>query len=215
MNWQRARTDETKHQRREAITQAAFTLFKQNGYDGVSFNNIAAEAGFTKSNMYRYFSSKDEIFLSIFAELFNDWFTDCMTSLKTLTTNAEPETFASHWVNTLVAHPRFLDLTPLMFTSLEKNSAYDQLLEFKRLSMALLFQLAEEITRIYPKIAGEKAFKFLTLSYADTANSWAAGSHNEALLKIYQLEEFQALRPDFKRDLTSSIEVIIKGLTAD
>jgi len=62
MNWQRARTDEKKNERKEAIYQAALTLFKKNGYDKVSFNGIAAEAGFTKSNMYRYFSSKEDIF---------------------------------------------------------------------------------------------------------------------------------------------------------
>jgi len=36
MNWQRARTDEKKNERKEAIHKAAFTLFKKNGYDNVS-----------------------------------------------------------------------------------------------------------------------------------------------------------------------------------
>ena len=69
MNWQRARTDEKKNERKEAIYQAAFTLFKNNGYDKVSFNAIAVEAGFTKSNMYRYFCSKDEIFFKCLCQL--------------------------------------------------------------------------------------------------------------------------------------------------
>nr|WP_297290938.1 TetR/AcrR family transcriptional regulator [Oceanicoccus sp.] len=69
MNWQRARTNENKSKRKEAIYKAAFELFKKNGYDNVSFNGIAAEAGFTKSNMYRYFSSKEEIFLTVFSGL--------------------------------------------------------------------------------------------------------------------------------------------------
>lgn len=214
MNWQRARTDEKKNERKEAIYQAAFTLFQKNGYDKVSFNGIATEAGFTKSNMYRYFSSKEEIFLNVFAELFEAWFEDCNEQLQALEQNAQVKHFANTWVNSLLSHPEFLDLTPILFTALEKNSSFEQLLEFKKLAMSLLYRISIEISRIYPDIQGEQAFQFLTLSYAAMANFWAANSQSEALKKIYQLEEFAALTPNFKKDLTTSIEIIIRGLKA-
>lgn len=114
----------------------------------------------------------------------------------------------------MLAQPKLLDLMPILFTSLERNSSFEQLLEFKRLSMNLLYGLTLEIPRIYPDIEGEKAFKLLTLSCAATANSWAASLQSDALTKVYQLEEFQLLKPDFEKDLISSIEVIIQGLKA-
>ncbi len=212
MNWKRARTDENKNERKEAIYEAAFTLFKKNGYDKVSFNGIASQAGFTKSNMYRYFSSKEEIFLNVFSTLFKDWFEDCTKGLKGLKQNEAIEKFSKSWVDTLMAHPQFLDLTPLLFLALEKNSSFEQLLEFKRMSKDLLFRITVEISRVYPDIDAERAFKFLTLSYAATANYWAANTQSEALLKIYQLDEFTELRPNFEKDLTTSIEIILKGI---
>ncbi len=212
MNWQRARTDEKKNERKETIYQAAFTLFKNKGYDKVSFNGIAVEAGFTKSNMYRYFSSKDEIFLNVFADLFELWASDFSQQLQTLEQEAAPKAFADVWLNTMLSQPRLLDLMPILFTSLERNSSFEQLVEFKRLSMNLLYHLTLDITRIYPDIEGEKAFKLLNLSYAATTNSWTAASQSDALKKLYQLDEFQALKPDFKEDLTTSIETIIRGL---
>ena len=215
MNWQRARTDEKKNERKDAIFSAALTLFKQKGFDGVSFNAIAAQAGFTKSNMYRYFSSKEEIFLNIFAALFEDWFNDIIQRLQTLEPNAQLDIFAEHYVESNAAYPEFLDLTPLMFTSLESNSSYEQLVEFKQLSMNLLGQIAAEVGRIYPALAGEKAFEFLTLTFAATANYWAAESkQNDALKRIYSQEPFIALKPNFKKSLTKSILVIVKGLHA-
>ncbi len=214
MNWQRARTDEKKSERKEAIYQAAFTLFKKNGYDKVSFNAIAVEAGFTKSNMYRYFSSKDDIFLNVFADLFGQWVDDFSQQLQGLEQDVTAKAFAGIWLNSLLSQPKLLDLMPILFTSLEKHSSFEQLLEFKRLSMNLLYRLTLDITRIYPDIEGEKAFKLLTLSYAATANSWAATMQSDALKKVYQLDEFQALKPDFEKDLTTSIEIIIQGLKA-
>jgi len=216
MNWQRARTDEKKNERKEAIYEAAFALFKKKGFENVSFNGIASEAGFTKSNMYRYFSSKEEIFLNIFADLFEDWYEDCRQRLQKLKQNVEVDHFAETWVASYMSHPQFLDLTPLLFVSLENNSSYEQLLKFKQLSMNLLYQLAIEIGRVYPSIQGEKAFKFLTLSFAATANYWAAESQqNEALNKIYQLDQFKELKPDFEKNLTESVEIIIRGLFAN
>jgi len=214
MNWQRARTDENKNERKEAIYKAAFSLFKKNGYDKVSFNGIAAEAGFTKSNMYRYFSSKEEIFLNIFANLFEAWFENYTKQLQGLKENEDIQKFAKAWVSSMMADPDFLDLIPLLMVSLEKNSSFEQLVVFKRLSMGLLYRITLEVSRIYPDIKDEKAFRFLTLSYGATANYWAANSHNDALIKIYQMDEFQDLTPNFEADLTESIEIIIKGLKA-
>jgi len=212
MNWQRARTDENKSERKGAIYQAAFTLFKKKGYDNVSFNGIAVEAGFTKSNMYRYFSSKEEIFLNVFADLFERWFEDLMQRLQQLKQDEATSHFVETWVASLLAHQRFLDLTPLLFISLEKNSSYEQLLVFKRDAKNLLYRISIEIGRIYPDVQNEKAFRFLTMSYAAMSNCWAANSQNDALKKIYQQDEFKELKPNFEQDLTISLETIIHGI---
>ncbi|MCP3922043.1 MAG: TetR/AcrR family transcriptional regulator [Desulfobacterales bacterium] len=214
MNWQRARTDEKKNERKEAIHKAAFTLFKKNGYDNVSFNGIASEAGFTKSNMYRYFSSREEIFLNVFADLFEKWFEDCIKGLQKLEQNEVISNFSKTWVKSLMSHPQFLDLTPILFVSLEKNSSYEQLLEFKKMAKNLLYKISIEISRIYPEIEGEKAFRFLTLCHAATSNYWAAATQNEALKKIYQQDMFKELKPNFEKDLTTSIEIFIQGIKA-
>lgn len=214
MNWQRARTEDKKNERKQAIYDAAFTLFKNKGYENVSFNGIASEAGFTKSNMYRYFSSKEEIFLSVFTELFKKWTEDCIDRLKQLEQDEPANNFAKIYVNSLISHPHFLTLTPLMFISLEQNSSYEQLVIFKRQAKNLLFGIAMEISRIYPEFTGEKAFKYLNLSHAATTNYWAANTQSEALQKIYEQDEFKDLKPDFEKDLTTSIEVIIHGLKA-
>jgi len=214
MNWQRARTDEKKNERKEEINEAAFSLFKNKGYDNVSFNGIASEAGFTKSNMYRYFSSREEIFLNIFARLFRKWVEDCIEKLQRLDQEETINIFAKTWVESHISHKQFLDLTSILFVSLERNSSYEQLLDFKKLAKDLLYMLSIEITRIYPDIHIDKAFKFLNLSFAATSSFWAASTQNEALKKIYEQEMFKDLETTFEEDLASSIEVIIKGLKA-
>lgn len=49
--------------KREAIFEAAKKLFPEHGYDGVSMDAIAAEAGVSKLTLYSHFKDKDELFL--------------------------------------------------------------------------------------------------------------------------------------------------------
>ncbi|WP_366057345.1 hypothetical protein [Oceanicoccus sp.] len=70
------------------------------------------------------------------------------------------------------------------------------------------------MSRIYPWFLGEKAFKLLTLTHAATTNYWSAATQNDVLKKIYQQDEFKKLKPNFEKDLSTSIERFIKGLKA-
>ncbi len=212
MSWQRARTDEKKSERKVAICDAAVTLFKKSGYDKISFNGIASEAGFTKSNMYRYFSSKEDIFLNIFSDLFGNWVDECVKRLRKLKRDAPAEKFAKAYVNSLTAHPEFLALAPILFISLERNSSFEQLFEFKKLAKHLLFQVSLEISRVYPEMSVEWAFKLLDLSHASTSSFAAQAAQNDVLKKIYKEEEFKELRPNFDKELTSAIEIFILGI---
>ncbi|MCP5061981.1 MAG: TetR/AcrR family transcriptional regulator [Ignavibacteriae bacterium] len=212
MSWIRARTEEKKSERKEAIYNAALDLFKKNGYEKVSFNGIASEAGFTKSNMYRYFSSKEEIFLNIFSDLFEDWVDECVSQLKKLKQDVPAEKFAKAYLNSLTAHPHFLDLAPILFLSLERNSSFDQLFEFKKLAKHLLFQVSLEIIRVYPEMNGEWAFKLLSLCHAATCSYATQTVQNDVLKKIYKMDELKELRPNFEKEITSAIEVFVLGV---
>lgn len=51
--------------KQNSIVQAAETLFLQQGYGVTSMDSIAHEAGVTKQTVYRYFESKQALFIAI------------------------------------------------------------------------------------------------------------------------------------------------------
>ncbi len=51
--------------RMELILDSAEKLFVEKGYAATSINDIAAEADFSRTSIYQYFSSKEEIYLHI------------------------------------------------------------------------------------------------------------------------------------------------------
>lgn len=48
--------------RRAHYVEVAMRLFAEHGYHGVTMDEIVAEAGGSKATLYRYFSSKEELF---------------------------------------------------------------------------------------------------------------------------------------------------------
>src|SRR5690606_5635041 len=55
-------------QRREAILQIARDAFCANGFEATSMSQIAAQLGGSKSTLYNYFSSKEEILLAVLVD---------------------------------------------------------------------------------------------------------------------------------------------------
>lgn len=53
------------HKRREQILNAALKVFANRGFIGAKTNLIAKEAGLSEGLLYKYFKSKDEIFVSL------------------------------------------------------------------------------------------------------------------------------------------------------
>ncbi len=58
--------DKTALNTEEEILKAAQIVFKRKGYDGASVQDIATEAGTTKSMLNYYFRSKEKLFFEIF-----------------------------------------------------------------------------------------------------------------------------------------------------
>jgi AcrR family transcriptional regulator len=64
--------EKIRDDRREQIKQAALRLFARRGFDGTKTSLIAAEAGISEGLIYRYFSSKDELFTELVEELMDE-----------------------------------------------------------------------------------------------------------------------------------------------
>lgn len=61
-----------KDEIRKAIVDAAVGEFREKGYPGASMRAIAARAGITVGNIYRYFPGKDELFNYIMDPVWKD-----------------------------------------------------------------------------------------------------------------------------------------------
>jgi TetR/AcrR family transcriptional repressor of mexJK operon len=59
-------------QKRQAILEAARDLFLQQGYAGVSMDEVAALAGVSKVTIYKHFSDKHTLFIAVVTDAIDD-----------------------------------------------------------------------------------------------------------------------------------------------
>ena len=85
----RARSKAAKSERKDAIIAAAETLLRQLGYDAMTMQAVAMEAGLGKGTLYLYFSSREGLILDVYGRLFDKWIDQFASHVPTVTTVEE------------------------------------------------------------------------------------------------------------------------------
>lgn len=58
---------------KQEIINTSIKLFYSKGYAGTSMNDIISTVGISKGSVYWHFKSKEEIFVQVIAETYNEW----------------------------------------------------------------------------------------------------------------------------------------------
>ncbi len=211
MKWQRARNQEQKEQRVSEIVAATARLHKKHSFEEISFSLIAREAGFTRSNLYKYFSSKEEVFLEFLIKDTRLWRADLIKTCHRHKIESIDK-FASVWVKTLVKHKRFLDLLSLLPAFLEKNVAEQSLVDFKRNVVNELKELSELLCEMFPALSPQKAGEFMELQLASMIGLYQITNLSNMQRKVLEYPEFKHLKIDFNSYLQKSVECLLREL---
>ncbi len=76
MTFQRARSDEQREQRRAAVLDAATEMLGQMPVADVTLNALSRRVGLAKSNVLRYFESREAVLLELLDRALREWADD-------------------------------------------------------------------------------------------------------------------------------------------
>ncbi len=212
MNWERARTPDQQEQRRQEILAAAASLFRELAYEDVSLNAVARKAGFTKSNIYRYFASREEIFLSLFLVDFSEWADEFIEVLKTLPADILASDLAEVWIEVLMRHERMLDIIPLLGVALERNASENVLFHFKFKTHQLLAHIAGSLAVPLPMMTAEQGSSLITRVHGLVAGLWPFAKPNETMKAVLQHPELGPSHFSFNDTLLGAIEIFVRDI---
>jgi len=209
---QNAMTDDAKLQRRSDFIAAARQLFiAQQCLPTVA--DIAQHTGLAKGTVYRYFQSKEQIFLALLTEDFAQLFSQLEQVIEQLPQplSAAAEPFAAAYLNLLQQSASLLPLLALLNAVLEQNLPQQQLLAFKQQLAGALDTLGAKLAKRYSEMTAADASQLLLHSYALTLGLYQSTQLPTAVQTLLQQAGLSQLQRNFALELTIAMRRLWLG----
>jgi AcrR family transcriptional regulator len=210
--YQRARRPGEKEARREAILSAAARLIEGSDPQSVTLNAIAAEAGLSKPNLYRYFQSREEIMLHLFLDDLRSFAAEVAGKLETVPVDIDSDRLADIQVDAYASRPRLCRFLGLIASVLEQNASERVLREVKVSTLETARMLAAALHRATPELSVDQCLWLNSTVALFVAGLWPPAHPSAAVEALLGEHAFEALRPHFRRDLRATILTLLAGL---
>lgn len=202
----RARRPEQKQQRRDAILSAARQLAIDSGVDNVSLGNVATAVGLAKSNIVRYFGTREEIYLELAADCWQEWRDEVLKRLD------EGGEVIDALVGTLDAQPLFCDLLSHGTTSLERNVSVDAARDYKRVMSTTMHEVGSAVANAHPVLTEREGFELVTATIALASVVFPAANPSPTLAEAYaQNPDIASTYPRFVPTMTRYLSAMAAG----
>ncbi len=207
----RARSAEQKEQRLSEIKQAARGLFSQHPYHEITLTTIAEELGWSRANLYKYVSTKEEVFLLLAGDECAAYFGALLAALPE-GCGLAPGTIAEVWAGIANAHQEYFRLGDLLSTIIETNVTVERLMDFKRSYYLYVDAMRERLPRIMPLNPDQVEPLLLAVYYH--AVGYVSGCWNNPLI-TQALERLGMERPalDFRAEMRDFIGMCLEHYT--
>jgi len=219
--FKRARRPAQKAQRRQAVLEAAITLLEESGLENagleaVNLAAIARRAGVVKSNLYRYFESREEILVRLLV-------TDMEEMCAGLERNPPSRVgegrgdlarIAQDLAAAFAARPRLCLLTSALASTLERNISEETLFELKRDIMAAGVRLVNALHAAAPTLGPNGAMAAGHAIFALVAGLWPMANpapQVAAVMARPELAAFENFHGHFQDSLESAIHALLIG----
>jgi AcrR family transcriptional regulator len=210
VEFQRARSPQAKQQRQTAILNAARSLAAENGVSRVTLTDIAAAVAMHKSAMLRYFETREEIFLHLAAEAWQEWSAALCHDLGTLAGAGTAEV-AAVIAGTLASRGLFCDLLAQTALHLERNVSLDTVREYKLIALAEVDRVVAATRAVLPALTEQDGVDVIATATSVAGSFWHIATPAPEVAALYRSDPRLAhgileIRPRLTRILTALLD---------
>jgi AcrR family transcriptional regulator len=174
----RARSADQIEARRGEILAAAADMILEEGFDDISLNGIARRAGIAKSNLYRYFSGKEEILFEVMVGDYTAWFDDVQARLEALPRGEDTKIVAHSLSESLRGRERLCTFISVKSLILERNMSEETIERFSNHLMGRVAGLMEVLVSRFDDANLMQGPFIMRAIHASIAGLWPLSQHN-------------------------------------
>ncbi len=218
--FQRARSEEQREARRRAILGAAAAMLAEMPVAQVTLNELSRRAGLAKSNVLRYFESREAVLLELLNSAWQDWLAQLEEDLRTAVDAGAPpaergDQLAAAIATSLASRPVLCDLISAQAAVLERNVSPRVAAEYKRAAIANVAALGRLALQHVSELGEHDAGRLAAAAVMVTGAVWPHAQPSAAMLAAYEADPALAsMRLDLTATMREVLEVLIAGLLA-
>ncbi|MEW2166625.1 TetR family transcriptional regulator [Streptomyces sp. NPDC007084] len=219
-SFQRARSEEQRAVRKQAILDTAATMLTEMPVARLSLNELSRRVGLAKSNVLRYFESREAVLLELLDAAEREWLGELETELSAAVDGGASvvergDRVAALIASSLAARPVLCDLVSAQAAVLERNVSPVVAAEYKHTAIANVGVLARLVRAGVPELGERDAGRFAAAALMVAGAAWTHSQPSAAMLAAYDADpQLAALRLDFTAVLRETLEILLAGLLA-
>lgn len=155
---------ELANARREEIIDACEELYKTMSFKEITIKEIGNVTSFTRTSIYNYFQTKEEIFLSLLKREYELWISYLKKEMEQHEQMSKDE-FADMLARSLEERPQLLKIMSMNHYDMETGSRPEHLAEFKVVYGESLRTVRECLDKYFPDMTASEKQNFIYIFF--------------------------------------------------
>lgn len=179
-------SEELTNARKKEIINACAELYGTMGFREITIRDIGAKTSFTRTSIYNYFQTKEEIFLALLQREHELWTAD-IEAIERGNSALTAEGFACALAATLEKRESMLKLMSMNIYDMECNSRLENLVEFKHAYADALVAIRRCLEKFFPRMTAADIQEFLYALFPFLFGVYPYTSHTEKQIEAMEL----------------------------
>lgn len=179
-------SEELTNARKEEIINACASLYETMSFKEITIWDIGKKTSFSRTSIYNYFQSKEEIFLALLQREHEKWIAD-LSALAGGNTSLSAEEFSDKLACTLQKRGCMLKLMSMNIYDMEVNSRMENLVDFKKAYADTFRAVSCCLEKFFPGMTVNDIQEFLYAFFPFLFGVYPYTFHTEKQLKAMEL----------------------------
>lgn len=211
MEFKRARNDKQKNVRVNQIIDATLELYETLEYEEITLTAISEKLDFSRINLYKYVSTKEDIFLLILARDTEALMNDVINTLEEIE-RVSIEDFSLKWTEILLRHKRLIELYSILNTVIVKRASVDAFSQFETSIHTSFAKMDSPILRLFPELTSEHASLFIAFQMHYAMGLYPATVQSKRQEEIKLSRKIPHGTKDFIDNFSKFLTIVLRGL---
>ncbi len=151
---------ELTESRKEEIIAACAELYKTMSFKDITIKEIGNATSFTRTSIYNYFQTKEEIFLALLQREYELW-NDSLRQMRNENDKMDVSEFADALAHSLEKRENLLKIMSMNHYDMEENSRIERLTDFKIVYGQSLTEMRNCLDKFFPEMTDRDKLDFI------------------------------------------------------